>query len=58
MKVNTEHGSHMLFKGAVENAKKNTIAAAREATGGKPIIKKDVGFQPPEKKGTGFDKKA
>jgi len=57
MKINVEHGSHMLYKGPVENAKENTRRAVNEAVNKPPQNSVKETFSKYNYKGSVFDKK-
>ena len=57
MKINTEHGRHLLYKGPVENAKNNTRTVVSEALNKPPKNPVKDTFTKYDYKGSVFDKK-
>ncbi len=58
MKINTDMKHHMIFKGPVENAKRNTEEAVDKAVARQFQKKGTEGFKELTKKGFGVDTKA
>lgn len=58
MKINAEHGRHLLYKGPIENAKTNTRTMVNEAVNREPQNKVIDTFKKYDYKGSVFDKKA